>query len=233
MALVCLERGGDGVAIVRLDRPPANAIDLALTESAAAAFAELAASRPKAAIVTGAGPMFSAGLDLKTVPALDAGGRRDLVLAINRMVRAIYGLPIPVAAAINGHAMAGGLCLALACDLRIAAAVPLRLALSEVNVGIPYPLGPLLVLKDALAPALRRDLVQFGRVFDPETALAAGLVDAVAPADALLVAAAERLAPLAGLPGYATIKRQLRAETLAALDRAIAAGHDPLLEVWR
>jgi enoyl-CoA hydratase len=229
---VALERGADGVAVVRLDRPPANAIDLGLTEAAEAVFAALAREPPKAVVVTGAGAIFSAGLDLKVVPALDAAGRRALVLAINRMVRALYGLAVPTAAAINGHAMAGGLCLALACDLRLAAAGPARLALSEVNVGIPYPLGPLLVIKDVVTGALRRDLVQFGRVFDPEGARVAGLVDEIVPAEALLARARERVLALAGLRGYGAIKTQLRAEILATLDRAIAAGHDPLLDAW-
>jgi enoyl-CoA hydratase len=104
--------------------------------------------------------------------------------------------------------------------------------LSEVSVGIPYPLGPLLVLKDLLPGALRRDLVQFGRVFDPDAARAAGFVDEVVPADALLPRARARALALAALSGYAAIKTQLHAETLATLDRAIAAGHDPLLDAW-
>ena len=183
-------------------------------------------------MLTGTGASFSAGLDLKSVPAYGPDERRNLVLSINRMLRRVYGLPCPVVAAVNGHAMAGGLVMALACDCRIAAAGAAKLALSEVNVGIPFPLGPLLVVEDVVAGAARRDLALFGRVYDPAAALAAGLVDEVVPADRLLARAREKARELAGLRGYAAIKAQLRAATLAKLDAAIAADDDPVFKLW-
>jgi enoyl-CoA hydratase len=222
----------DGVALVRFDRPPVNAIDLAVTEELGALAAALERAPPKALVLTGAGAAFSAGLDLKLVPAYPPAEKKALVLSINRMVRRLYGLPFPTVAAINGHAMAGGLVLALSCDLRIAAAGAAKLALSEVNVGIPFPLGPLLLVNDIAAGAARRDLALFGRVFDPEGARAAGLVDEVVAPERLLARAAERARALAGLAGYRAIKAQLRAATLAALDRAIAAEDDPIFKLW-
>jgi enoyl-CoA hydratase len=222
----------DGIALIRFDRPPVNAIDLAVTEELGPLAAALARTPPKAVVLTGAGAAFSAGLDLKTVPAYGADQRKALVLSINRMVRQLYGLPCPVVAAINGHAMAGGLVLALACDLRIAAEGAAKLALSEVNVGVPFPLGPLLVVNDTVAGATRRDLALLGRVYNPAAALAAGLVDEVVPAERLVSRARERARELASLRGYKAIKAQLRAESLAALDRAIAAEDDPVFKVW-
>ena len=138
----------DGVALIRFDRPPVNAIDLAVTEELGALAAALERAPPKALVLTGTGATFSAGLDLKAVPAYAPAERKALVLSINRMVRRLYGLPCPTVAAVNGHAIAGGLVMALACDLRIAAAGAAKLALSEVNVGIPFPLGPLLVVNE-------------------------------------------------------------------------------------
>ena len=147
--------GASGVAVIRFERPPANAIDLAVTEEFGAFLGEIERAPPKALVLTGSGSAFSAGLDLKTVPTYGPDQRRALVLSINRMVRRLYGFPRPVVAAINGHAMAGGLVLALACDLRIAAAGPSKIALSEVSVGIPFPLGPMLVVNDTVAGAAR------------------------------------------------------------------------------
>lgn len=232
MAFFRREDAGGGVAVIRFDRPPANAIDLAVTAEFEALLGALEAAPPKALVFTGSGSTFSAGLDLKAVPAYGPDQRRALVLSINRMVRRLYGFPRPVVAAVNGHAMAGGLVLALSCDLRIAAAGPIKIALSEVSVGIPFPLGPLLVINDAVAGTTRRDLVLLGKLFDPAAALAAGLVDEVLPADATVPRAIERAAALADLVGFRTIKAQLRAETLAKLDRANAAGDDPLLAQW-
>jgi enoyl-CoA hydratase/carnithine racemase len=222
----------DGIALVRFDRPPVNAIDRAVTEELGALAGALERAPPKALVLTGSGATFSAGLDLKAVPAYGLGERRALVLSINRMVRRLYGLPCPTVAAVNGHAMAGGLVLALGCDLRLAAAGAAKLALSEVNVGIPFPLGPMLVVNDTVGGSARRDLALFGRVYDPATALAAGLVDEIVPAERLLARARERARELAGLRGYAVIKAQLRAATLAELDRAIAADDDPVFRRW-
>jgi len=225
--------GSSGVAVIRFDRPPANAIDLAVTDEFGALLGELERAPPKAVVLTGTGSAFSAGLDLKTVPAYGPAQRRALVLSINRMVRRLYGFPRPVVAAMNGHAMAGGLVLALACDLRIAASGPSKIALSEVNVGIPFPLGPLLVVNDIVSGIARRDLALFGKVYDPAAALAAGLVDEIAAPDRLLPRAIERARALAALPGYPAIKAQLRAATLAELDRADEAADDPILALWR
>jgi len=222
----------DGIALVRFDRPPVNAIDLAVTEELGGLAAELERKPPKAVVLTGTGAAFSAGLDLKAVPAYSPAERRALVLSINRMVRRMYGLACPLVAAINGHAMAGGLVMALACDARIAADAPLKLALSEVNVGIPFPLGPLLVVNDIVAGPARRDLALFGRVYDPSAALAAGLVDEVVSAEGLIARSRERARELAGLAGYKAIKAQLRAATLAELDRAIASEDDPIFKAW-
>jgi len=222
----------DGIAVIRFDRPPVNAIDLAVSEELGLLASGLERAPPKALVLTGTGATFSAGLDLKAVPAYGPAERRELVLSINRMVRRLYGLPCPVVAAVNGHAMAGGLVMALACDIRIAAEGAAKLALSEVNVGIPFPLGPLLVVNDIVAGAARRDLALFGRVYDPAAALAAGLVDEVVPLERLIARARERARELAGLRGYAAIKAQLRAATLAELDRANAAGDDPVFKAW-
>ena len=227
-----LREDAEGIAVVRFDRPPVNAIDLAVTEELGLLAAGLERKPPKALVLTGTGAAFSAGLDLKSVPAYGPDERRNLVLSINRMVRRVYGLPCPVVAAVNGHAMAGGLVMALACDCRIAAEGAAKLALSEVNVGIPFPLGPMLVVEDIVAGAARRDLALFGRVYDPAAALAAGLVDEVVAPDRLLARAREKARELAGLRGYAAIKAQLRAATLAKLDAAIAADDDPVFKLW-
>ena len=64
-----------------------------------------------------------------------------MVDALNRAIYAIYSCPVPAVGAINGHAIAGGLVLALCCDWRIAANAPLLAGLAEVRVGVPFPVG--------------------------------------------------------------------------------------------
>jgi enoyl-CoA hydratase/carnithine racemase len=90
----------------------------------------------------------------------------------------------------------------------------------------------MLVVNDIVSGATRRDLALLGRVDDPEAPRAAGRVDEVVVPDRLLARARERARELASLRGYTAIKAQLRAATLAALDRAIAAEADPILKFW-
>src|SRR4051794_40193154 len=107
---VCIGADGD-VAVVAIDRPPANALDPELLEAGGAAAAQREAARPAAAVLHGRPGFFSAGLDLKVVPGLDDDGRRAMVGGINDLFTAWYGLPLPVVCAVNGHAIAGGLIL--------------------------------------------------------------------------------------------------------------------------
>src|SRR5207253_7516126 len=102
--------------------------------------------------VTGKGRCFSAGIALKLTPTYPPEQRRAAIRAINRVVSVIPSAPVPVVAAINGHAMGGGLVLALACDMRLASSGEHVLALSEVTAGVPFPAGPLTLVHGELAP---------------------------------------------------------------------------------
>src|SRR5262245_15052944 len=100
----------EGIALVRVARPPANAIDLEAARGLEETLAALEADdRVRAVVMTGTGRFFSAGLDLKVVPTYDAARQRAMVTAINRLIGRAYGLGVPLVAAVNGHAIAGGL----------------------------------------------------------------------------------------------------------------------------
>ena len=141
---VKIEERGD-VALVKIDRPPANAMDLELLEDGRRALEELAAAEPGAVVLTGRDGFFSAGVDLKRAPTLDSQAQRAMVEAINRLFAGWYSFPRPVAAAVNGHAIAGGLILALCADYRVGGGDG-KLGLTELRVGIPYPLAAMAVV---------------------------------------------------------------------------------------
>ena len=108
------------IEVLTLNRPPANAIDLELMEEIGDAFAAIAADDSvRAAVLTGGGRAFSAGLDLKAVPQYGRAEQQRLLNALNRSITLAYDCPVPLIGAINGHAIAGGLVLALCCDWRI------------------------------------------------------------------------------------------------------------------
>jgi len=141
----------------------AEELDAPLLEDLGRLFAEMAADAAvRAAVIAGEGRAFSAGLDLKSAPTLDRAGQRRLVDALNGAFGTLYGWPKPLVAAIQGHAIAGGLILALCADWRVVADAPMQLSLAEVRVGVTYPVSPLEIARAELSPAVARRLVLLG-----------------------------------------------------------------------
>lgn len=234
MKHIMIERDG-AVAVFRLNRPPANAVDLEFASELETAFTALVSeSDLRAIVMTGTGNCFSAGLDLKRVPLYGPEEQRAMVTAVNRMVARLYACPLPVVGAINGHAIAGGLIIALACDYRVGSTAPCKLGVTEARAGIPFPAAAMAVLKAELAPHVARVLTLRALNVDAPTALAYGLVDELQPAARILSVAIDVARDLAAIPrdAYARIKRQVRAAAIAAIDDTLARGSDPLLEAW-
>ena len=179
----------DGVLVVTLDRPTANAIDVATSRALYDAFARLEQDPAlRVGVVTGGGDrFFSAGWDLKAAAAGEAvdadhgpGGFAGLTELFDRRK--------PVIAAVNGFALGGGLELALAADL-IVAADHAELALPEVRVGVVADSGGLLRLPRRLPEAIARELLLTGRRMNAEEAGRWGLVNRVVPGADLMDAA--------------------------------------------
>ena len=98
-----------------------------------------AAADVTAIVLTGEGRSFSAGLDLKAIQDSGPDQQEDLIEAFNRAFLAVYSCPRLVVGAVNGHTIAGGLVLALCCDVRLIADVALKVGLAEVRVGVAVP----------------------------------------------------------------------------------------------
>jgi enoyl-CoA hydratase len=172
---------GDGVALLRLQAPRANALSKETIVAFSRALYEVERSDARALVLTGHPTVFCAGLDLVAAGALDRSAFADFVDAFEALFLQLFALRLPVVAAIAGPAVAGGAVLACACDVRVASASGnFRFGLNEVALGLPFPSAALEVAKFALPkPAWTRALVQ-GELFDRSTALALGLIDAVA-----------------------------------------------------
>ncbi|MCG8418079.1 MAG: enoyl-CoA hydratase/isomerase family protein [Proteobacteria bacterium] len=220
----------NGVAIVTLNRPPVNALELTIVEELHDKLDEAVRSPARAVVLTGSGSCFSAGLDVKVVPHYPADKRRRVIMAINRTVHRLYGVAKPVVAGVNGHAIGGGLVLSLACDMRIAADGESRLGLTEVRVGVPFPAVPMMVVQAELDCNAARDLSLSGRVVHPREAHQMGLIDEVNASDTLIERTCDLALSLASGPVYAEVKHQLRARAMARMAQAIADETDPMLE---
>jgi enoyl-CoA hydratase len=221
----------EGVAVLTLDRPPANAMDLALLGDLVEAVQRLAADVPPAVVVAGREGFFSAGADLKAVPGYGPTEQRTMVEAINAMALGVYGLPCPVVCAITGHAIAGGMVLALCGDHRVAATEG-RYGLTEVKVGVPYPQAAIGVVRAELPAPAARVLALGNRLVDAAECVRLGAFDEAVAPSAVLGRALAVAQELAAMPAavYARTKAELRGATLAAL--RISAERDPLLDAW-
>ncbi|WP_372015048.1 enoyl-CoA hydratase/isomerase family protein [Pseudoxanthomonas sp. 10H] len=179
-----LRRDADGVRILTVDRPDKlNALDrqtLAALDAAFAAAAEDAAVR--AIVLTGSGTKaFVAGADIAEMNALTAIEGREFSLLGQRLMRRIERMPKPVLAMVNGYALGGGLELAMACHLRIAADSA-RLGQPEVNLGLVPGFGGTQRLLRLAGRAAALELCLLGTPVDATRAQQLGLVNRVVPA---------------------------------------------------
>ncbi len=235
MSTLKLSVANDGIAVVTLANPPMNAMDAALLEEMADVFEGLAGDRAiRAAVIAADGPAFSAGLNLKTTPGLDRPGQRRLVDALNDSFGTLYAWSKPLVAAVNGHAIAGGLILALCADWRVVADVPMEISLAEVRVGVTYPVAPLAIARAELAPSAARRLILLGESVDAAAAEALSIADERVPSETLLARAIARAERHADLPprAFATTKRELRAAELERIAAARAGKGEPRLLAW-
>lgn len=216
------------VVEIAIEGPGKNALGTPVME---VLLAKLGAAGGKPVLLRGAGDAFSAGLNLKEVASLDAPGLERFLRLLERLVSALYAYPGPTVACVNGHAIAGGCVLALACDHRVAKADPaVRIGLNEVALGLRFPPAVLRLARERLAGSHASEVLLGAGLHAPDEARRLGLVDEVA-ADPDAVAR-KRLEALAAHPAadYAACKVALRGAPLieqpgydAALKAALPA----------
>jgi enoyl-CoA hydratase len=210
----------DGILTLRLAHGKASAMDVELLE---ALEAELhGAADARAVVLTGTGGIFSAGVDLFRIVEGGAAYVDRFVPLLSSFVRAMFALPVPVVAAVNGHAIAGGGVMTLAADYRLMAEGNGRIGVPELVVGVPFPAAALEVVRFVVPRHRVQALLYTGRTLAPHDALADGLLDEVVPADALAARAREVAVQLASLPPevFRATKQALRADALARMDAA-------------
>jgi enoyl-CoA hydratase/carnithine racemase len=186
---VAIEMRDDGVALLRINRPPMNALSLALLDELAEAGVALATDEAvKAVVVVGGERAFAAGFE---IAEFDDEERARLVGERLRIAfDALGNIPRPVIAAVNGFALGGGLELAMACDLRIAADNA-RVGQPEILLGLIPGAGGTQRLPRLVGPARAKEMIWSGRQVRADEAERIGLVDRVVPVADLLDAAVD------------------------------------------
>lgn len=184
---------GDGVVTVRLNRPDRrNALNPVLIEELTAILEDLAGRSSGVVVLTGAGTAFCAGLDLDHLQALSSQTlqeQREDSERIARLFRTLYDLPLPTIAAVNGHAIAGGMGLATICDFTVA--VPqAKFGYTEARIGfVPAIVSSFLVLQ--IGEKKARDLLLTARLIAADEARELGLVNELVSGAGLMTRAGE------------------------------------------
>jgi enoyl-CoA hydratase/carnithine racemase len=218
MALVEFTAEG-AVALVRLNRPPVNALSAELSADLKAAFEQAADPQIRALVVTGQ-PHFAAGADIKGFRAVyESGGEQRLARTLADTVSILEGLEKPTIAAIHGYALGGGLELSLGADFRFLAEDAL-VGQPEIKLGLIPGAGGTQRLSRVVGFQKAKDIVFTGRQVGAHEALAIGLADRVYPTERLLEESRQVAAEMATWPTRA----------ITAAKRALAGGWGRPLE---
>ncbi len=215
------------VAVIRLDRPPMNALNAQVQDEIAAAAAQVTADQAiRAAVIYGGEKVFAAGADIKEMADASYSQMAADTRRLQDAFTAVAKIPKPVVAAITGYALGGGLELALCADFRVAGESA-RVGQPEILLGVIPGAGGTQRLPRLVGPSRAKDIVYTGRFVGAAEALAIGLVDKVVPDAAVYQAAQDLVRRYASGPAIA-----LRAAK-QAIDEGLDVDLDTGLEIER
>jgi enoyl-CoA hydratase/carnithine racemase len=224
-----------GIATVTIRRGKVNALNGDVIDGLARTFAALRSDPDvRAVVLTGAGKFFSFGFDIPELFPLSPADFTSYLDRFTGFYRELFLHPKPVVAALNGHAIAGGCMLALAADRRIMAEGKGKISLNEIGFGSSLFAGSVEMLRFQVGSAAASRIALSGAMFTAPEAVELGLVDEVAPAEAVVDAARRAAERLAGTDpaAFASIKRLLRAPVAEEMERREPASIREFVEIW-
>ena len=217
----------NNIAVVTIDDGKANVVGPTFLDSMNEMLDRAEKEKPGAVILCGRDGMFSAGFDLGEFKKGAEAGMTMVARGMQLLIR-LYSFPLPVVAACTGHGIAMGAFVIMACDNRIGTRGSYRITLPETAIGMEVPLTMLELTASRVPPQhLTRVAIQ-AEVFDPDQAVAVGLLDEVVESQDVMARALDVAEKLSQLPQavYAANKLAVRRRALAAMrdeyDRAIA-----------
>jgi enoyl-CoA hydratase/carnithine racemase len=199
---------------LQINRPPANALSPELIAALKKAVESAPQDGARAIVLSGLPGRFSAGLDVPLLLTLNHAQIAACWRELYALLRALALSPIPIAAAMTGHATAGGTVLPMFCDCRIAAVGDWKIGLNEVQVGLPLPPVIFAGMRRLIGPHQAERLAVGGLLISPEEAERIGLVDQLVPLEQVAGRAITWCRGLLALPvdAMATTRRQARAD---------------------
>ena len=225
----------DGIVMLTLARGKVNAINGSLMAELSSALDELSsAPEVRALVLTGRGKFFSFGFD---VPEILTFAKEDFVkyaTEFTDLYRKLFLLPKPVIASLNGHTVAGGCMLALACDTRIMVTGNAKISLNEINFASSVFAGSTEMLRFLVGGANATEILYSGAMYSAEEAMKLRLVQEVVSEESLATKTKTIAATLAGKDhvAFASIKALLRSEVAEAMKRRDAASVKEMVDIW-
>jgi enoyl-CoA hydratase/carnithine racemase len=225
------------VGLITLDNPPANSYDLSvMLEFSTAVDAAISAADVRVVIIRSANPkFFSAGADVKKFLDGDVEANMEMICVSQAVFRRMAAAPQLFVAFLSGHALGGGLEIALACDIRLAARGRFKLGTPEVTLGLLPGNGGTQRLTRLVGPSRAIELLITGRTFGAEEALSIGLVAALFDPDSAEEEMRAYVSRLAAGPGLAlaAIKRCVHEGGSMALDDGLALEAEIIEQLFR
>jgi enoyl-CoA hydratase len=234
MSTVRVSEHDGGVRLLTLDRPPANAIDEALLgDLLAAVDAARVDDAVRALVITGAGAFFCGGFDLGS-PRRDAAATARLNALYRDAHVALLAFPKPTLTMLNGHATAGGLVIALACDYRLGRDGDYKVGLNEVAIGASFPLVAFEIVALRLTHACASELLLGAALYPASQASRLGIVGELLPDDRFSPTVLRRAARMGAFPraAYAHTKARLIETALARIHAETPAAAAAASAIW-
>lgn len=232
MSPVTIESKGD-LAIVRLNNGVTNAISPDLAQELSRVITDVK-NESAGMVLAGGDKFFSMGFDLPKLLLLDRTGMADFFYFFNNVVFEILTLPLPTAAAVKAHAIAGGTILLLACDYRVAAQGKVLIGLNEIKLGVPAPYLPDLLLRQIAGDAIASEMIYRGEFIDSSDAEKNGIINGVVPKSDVEDKAVEIVSAIAKLPARAfRASKSNRVETVRlSYEKHHGLKNDEFLDCW-
>jgi Delta3-Delta2-enoyl-CoA isomerase len=218
---------------LQMNRPPVNALTGEFLVQLRAAIQRATRDDAKGIVLSGLPGRFSAGFDLPLLLGLDRKEIAETWQELYGLLRTIAASPIPIVAAMTGHAIAGGMVIATFCDRRVMAAGEYKVGLNEVQVGIHLPPVVLACLRRLVGPRVAEYLAVMGPLLTPQDALAFGLVDELEQPHFVVGRAVEFCQRVVALPEAAmSTRHDARADLVALFENTPQPEQDNFTASW-
>jgi enoyl-CoA hydratase/carnithine racemase len=223
----------ENIAVLTLNNGTTNSISSDLVKDLSETLDEIR-NEVKGIVLCGGAKFFSIGLDLPSLIKFDKAEMSDFWCKFNRLILDLYTVPLPTASALSGHAVAGGLILALTCDYRFAGSDTKKVGLNEIKLGVPVPYLADMLLRQIICERSATDMLYSGNFMSFFEAKKIGLIDEMFSTESVTRKAVEKVAGLSEFQAqaFSTIKFCRTEEIRNRYEKNWKSRNEIFLDCW-